>query len=196
MRQGLFLYTLITSYRWPFPVSYQSLWLAWSWYCNSYSRRCNAAHLLLFFFFTTDWSDSFNISPLHYDRGSVTPCEGGRVPPSRAFVEDRIFLFALHFFTWKILFFFARSSLEYHFSSITSKWDREAHFTKTAFISFLILNILISRWRLKMIEELVFFYQIKKWPNTRKTKFFKKKDLCNLRKVKFQPHDEVADEIV
>ena len=55
-------------------------------------------------------------------------------------------------------FFFARSSLEYHFSSITSKWDREAHFTKTAFISFLILNILISRWRLKMIEELVFFY--------------------------------------
>ena len=55
-------------------------------------------------------------------------------------------------------FFFARSSLEYHFSSITSKWDREAHFTKTAFISFLILNILISRWRLKMIEELVFCY--------------------------------------
>ena len=157
MRQGLFLYTLITSHCWPFPVSYQSLWLAWIWYCNSYSRRCNAAHLL--FFFTTDWSDSFNISPLHYDRGSVTPCGGGRVPPSRAFVEDRIFLFALHFFTWKSLFFFfARSSLEYHFSSITSKWDREAHFTKTAFISFLILNILISRWRLKMIEELVFFY--------------------------------------
>ena len=85
------------------------------------------------------------------------------MPPSRAFVEDRIFLFALHFFTWKSLFFFfARSSLEYHFSSITSKWDREAHFTKTAFISFLILNILISRWRLKMIEELVFFYQLKK----------------------------------
>ena len=85
---------------------------------------------------------------------------GGRVPPSRAFVEDRIFLFALHFFfNWKSLFFFfARSSLEYHFSSITSKWDREAHFTKTAFISVLILNILISRWRLKMIEELVFFY--------------------------------------
>ena len=84
------------------------------------------------------------------------------MPPSRAFVEDRIFLFALHFFfNWKSLFFFfffARSSLEYHFSSITSKWDREAHFTKTAFISFLILNILISRWRLKMIEELVFFY--------------------------------------
>ena len=74
------------------------------------------------------------------------------MPPSRAFVEDRIFLFALHFF------FFARSSLEYHSSSITSKWDREAHFTKTAFISFLILNILISRWRMKMIEELVFFY--------------------------------------
>ena len=72
-------------------------------------------------------------------------------------------------------FFFARSSLEYHSSSITSKWDPEAYFTKTAFISFLILNILISRWRLKMIEELVFFYQIKKWPNTRKTKFFKKK---------------------
>ena len=86
------------------------------------------------------------------------------MPPSRAFVEDRIFLFALHFFfNWKsFFFFFARSSLEYHFSSITSKWDREAHFTKTAFISFLILNNLISRWRLKMIEELVFFYQIKK----------------------------------
>ena len=87
------------------------------------------------------------------------------MPPSRAFVEDRIFLFALRFFfNWKsfFFFFFARSSLEYHFSSITSKWDREAHFTKTAFISFLILNILISRWRLKMIEELVFFYQIKK----------------------------------
>ena len=87
---------------------------------------------------------------------------GGRVPPSRAFVEDRIFLFALHFFlTGKVFFFFfffARSSLEYHFSSITSKWDREAHFTKTAFISFLILNILISRWKMKMIEELVFFY--------------------------------------
>ena len=85
------------------------------------------------------------------------------MPPSRAFVEDRIFLFALHFFfNWKSLFLFARSSLEYHFSSITSKWDRESHFTKTAFISFLILNILISRWRLKMIEELVFFYQINK----------------------------------
>ena len=83
------------------------------------------------------------------------------MPPSRAFVEDRIFLFALHFFfNWKsfFFFFFARSSLEYHSSSITSKWDREAHFTKTAFISFLILNILISRWRMKMIEELVFFY--------------------------------------
>ena len=63
-----------------------------------------------------------------------------------------------YFFLRCTFFFFARSSLEYHFSSITSKWDREAHFTKTAFISFLILNILISRWRLKMIEELVFFY--------------------------------------
>ena len=81
------------------------------------------------------------------------------MPPSRAFVEDRIFLFALHFFNWKILFFFfARSSLEYHFSSITSKWDREAHFTKTAFISVLILNILISGWRLRMKGELVVFH--------------------------------------
>ena len=32
---------------------------------------------------------------------------GGRVPLSRAFVEDRIFLFVMHFFfNWKSLFFF------------------------------------------------------------------------------------------
>ena len=130
------------------------------------------------FFFTTDWSDSFNISPLHYDRRSVTPC-GRREGASFASIcggPHISFCVAFFFLTGKVFFFFfARSSLEYHFSSITSKWDREAHFTKTAFISFLILNILISRWRLKMIEELVFFYQIKKWSNTRKTKFFKKK---------------------
>ena len=92
--------------------------------------------------------------------------EGGCLLREHLWRTAYFFLRCIFFFNWKSLFFFffffARSSLEYHFSSITSKWDREAHFTKTAFISFLILNILISRWRLKMIEELVFFYQIKK----------------------------------